>query len=230
MVKQRILVVDDEEGIRQILDILLRGEGYEVVLASSGEEALEKFNAETSLVILDVGLPGMSGFVTCSKIREQSYVPVLFLTAYGQDSDKTMGFSAGGDDYLTKPFSNGEILLRVKGLIRRAYHYQQSNVSSSQTIIKIDDLELDLDQQSVKVAGEVIALTSTEFEILKLLATNRKKIFSIKHIYQQIWKDDAVIGDNAVMVHVRNLRKKLERDSKSPSYIKTAWGKGYYVD
>ncbi len=228
--KQRILVVDDEVGICQVLEILLGGVGYEVILASSGEEALEKFDKEVALVVLDVGLPGMSGYVTCSKIREQSFVPVLFLTAYRQDSDKTMGFSAGGDDYLTKPFSNGELLLRVKALLRRAYQYQRQENSLSKQIIVIEDLELDLDQRLVKVAGEAITLTSTEYEILKLLMTNRKKIFSISHIYQSIWKDDTVIGDNAVMVHIRNLRKKLERDSKSPSYIKTAWGKGYYVD
>lgn len=228
--KQRILVVDDEAGICQVLEILLGGEGYEVILASSGEEALEKFDKEVALVVLDVGLPGMSGYVACSKIREQSFVPVLFLTAYGQDSDKTMGFSAGGDDYLTKPFSNGELLLRVKALLRRAYQYQRQENSLSKQIIVIEDLELDLDQRLVKVAGEAITLTSTEYEILKLLMTNRKKIFSISHIYQSIWKDDTVIGDNAVMVHIRNLRKKLERDSKSLSYIKTAWGKGYYVD
>lgn len=231
MEKQKILIADDNEDIRQILEILLRGGGYEVVTACDGQEAIDRVTEDISLIILDVDMPHKSGFVACSEIREKSLAPILFLTAYGQESDKTMGFSAGGDDYLTKPFSNGELLLRVKSLLRRAYHYQASPLASPARIIKIGNLEVDLDRQMVRVAGEDVALTTTEYEILKLLVTNRKKIFSMEHIYQTIWNDSGeVIGDNAVMVHIRNLRKKVEQDSRNPIYIKTAWGKGYYVD
>lgn len=231
MEKYQILVADDNQDIRQILEILLRGDGYEVVMACDGREAVEKVTADTKLIILDVDMPHKSGFVACSEIRQKTFAPILFLTAYGQESNKTMGFSAGGDDYLTKPFSNSELLLRVKALLRRAYRYQSVQPSIEQKVVTAHELEVDLESQSVRVSGEEVPLTTTEFEILRLLVTNRKKIFSMEQIYQSIWNDSgAVIGDNAVMVHVRNLRKKIEADPRNPKYVKTAWGKGYYVD
>ena len=231
MEKYTILVADDNHDIRQILEILLKGDGYNVVTACDGREAVEKVTDEIKLIILDVDMPYKSGFVACSEIRQKTLAPILFLTAYGQESNKTMGFSAGGDDYLTKPFSNGELLLRVKALLRRAYCYQLPQSSIEQQVVTIHELEVDLEGQSVRVSGKGIPLTTTEFEILRLLVTNRKKIFSIEQIYQIIWNDSStIIGDNAVMVHVRNLRKKIEPDSKNPKYVKTAWGKGYYVD
>ena len=229
--KNRILVADDNQDIRQILQILLTGDGYEVVTACNGEEAIELMDESIGLVILDVEMPKKSGIVVCSEIRQKSFVPILFLTAYGQESDKTMGFSAGGDDYITKPFSNSDLLIRVKALLRRAYQYHSTTQVKVEPTITIGDLVVDLNSTRVILEGKEVSLTTTEYEILRLLITHRKKIFSMEQIYQSIWNDSGqVIGDNAVMVHVRNLRKKIEKDSKNPVYIKMAWGKGYYVD
>ncbi|MEG0320195.1 MAG: response regulator transcription factor, partial [Niameybacter sp.] len=155
-------------------------------------------------------------------------VPILFLSAHSQESDKTMGFSAGGDDYMTKPFSNSELLLRVKALLRR-YQIYQPQVVKTLNEIKIGELVINLEAQQVMCGDERVGLTHTEYKILELLITHRKKIFSIDNIFSSVWGEDAVC-DNAVMVHVKNLRKKIEKDNKNPRYIKTAWGKGYYID
>lgn len=158
---------------------------------------------------------------------------MIFLTAYAGESDKAMGFAAGADDYLTKPFSNAELLMRVKAQLRRSQQYQaqmvQQSTSAPSTALTLYDLTLDPDSQSVSKNGEVIILTHTEFKILELFLSHHKKIFSIDNIYQSVWEDNAV-GDSTVMVHIKNLRKKLGDSTKNPKYIKTAWGKGYYVD
>ena len=226
--KKKILVVDDDLEIREILNILLSGEGFEVVTASDGEEAVNLVNEEIDLIILDVNMPKKSGFIAATQIRKITFAPILFLTAYSQDSDKTIGFSAGGDDYITKPFSNSELLLRVKALLRR-YHIYQPQVKEPSRKITIGELTVDLETQMVMRGSEHIILTHTEYKILELLITHRKQIFSIERIFESVWQED-IVGDNAVMVHVKNLRKKLEKDNKNPQYIKTAWGKGYYID
>lgn len=226
--QKKILVVDDDQEIREILNILLSGEGFEVIMACDGEEAVALVNEEIDLIILDVNMPKKSGFVVATEIRKRTFAPILFLTAHSQDSDKTMGFSAGGDDYITKPFSNSELLLRIKALLRRYHIYQPKVVNQSSKII-IGELSVDLETETVMRRNECIRLTHTEYKILELLITHRKKIFSIDHIFNYVWKEEAV-GDNAVMVHVKNLRRKIENDNKNPQYIKTAWGKGYYID
>ena len=227
---KKILVVDDEQDIRQILTILLMGEGYEVVCASHGDEAIQLVDETIALILLDVNMPGKSGFLVCSEIRQRWQVPILFLTAYGQESDKAIGFCAGGDDYITKPFSNTELLLRVKALLRRCYVYQPKPIKES-AVLSVGELCLDEETHKVTVQGEEIILTSTEYNILHLLLTHRKKIFSMENIYKSIWEEEGtVVGDNAVMVHIKNLRKKIEKDTRRPEYIKTAWGKGYYID
>ena len=229
--KNKILVADDSEEIREILTILLNGDGYEVVTAADGKEAIAKVDETITLIILDVNMPGKSGFLACSEIRKKTLAPILFLTARTQESDKVMGFSAGGDDYISKPFSNAELLLRVKSLVRRYAQYGSAPVRAANPVIYIQDLEINTDMRTVTKAGQPILLTSTEYEILELLVTNRKKIFSMEKIYQAIW-EDAYYGtsDTASMVHIKNLRKKLEENPRNPIYIKTAWGKGYYVD
>lgn len=224
----KILVADDDDEIRGILSILLEGEGYQVVMACNGEEAVSKADESIDFIILDVSMPQKSGFLAASQIRKKSLAPILFLTAHSGESDKTMGFSAGGDDYLTKPFSNAELLLRVKALLRRYHIYQPQKVVNSPEI-KIGELSVDTETQVVLREGQQIMLTHTEYKILELLITHRKKIFSIDNIFESVWGEDAV-GDNAVMVHVKNLRKKIEKDNRNPQYIKTAWGKGYYID
>lgn len=224
-----ILVADDDKEIRDFLQILLRGEGYEVSSAIDGEEAVANASADIDLYILDVNMPGLSGFSVASQIRQEYDAPIIFLTAYSGETDKIMGFSAGADDYIVKPFSNMELLMRVRAILRRnVREKKKEDVEEKTNQIKIQDLVLDLDHQSVVKQGEIVPLTYTEYKILELLATHRKKIFSMENIYQSIW-DDAV-GDSAIMVHIKNIRKKIGDDSRNPKYIKTAWGKGYYVE
>lgn len=224
----KLLIADDDNDIRQILEILFTGEGYEVIEAKDGLEAVTLTDSSIDLIILDVNMPGKSGFIASSEIRKKSLAPILFLTAYSQESDKTMGYSAGADDYITKPFSNSELLLKVKALLRR-YQIYQPQVKSASSKIELNGLTVDIETEEVWVDKNLISLTHTEYKILELLITNRKKIFSIDHIYNVIWNDD-IVGDSAVMVHIKNLRKKIEADTRNPKYIKTAWGKGYYID
>ena len=220
--KKWILAADDDPELRQILKLLLSGEGYAVQTVEDGQAAVEAAREEIDLYILDVGMPRLSGILAAAKIRERFETPIIFLTAYSGESDKVMGFSVGADDYIVKPFSNVELLLRVKAILRRAE-------SRGSRTLMIRDLTLDPDSQTVSREGETIPLTYTEFKILELLAINRRKIFSLDNIYQSIWHDDAV-GDSAIMVHIKNIRKKLGDSSREPVYIKTAWGRGYYVD
>lgn len=225
--KQHILIADDDREIREILELLLTSQGYAVATADNGTLAQETAGADIDLYILDVNMPGQSGLMAASAIRKQYEAPIIFLTAYSSESDKVMGFSVGADDYIVKPFSSAELLMRVRAVLRRtaapAAPQQRSNK------LQIQDITLDLDSQSVLKDGESIALTYTEFKILELLASHRKKIYSLENIYNSIWNDNAV-GDGAIMVHIKNIRKKLGDSSKNPTYIKTAWGKGYYID
>ncbi len=225
--KKYILVADDDREIREIVGLLLSSEGYAVLTAEDGVQAVQLANDDIDLYILDVNMPGQSGLLAAAQIRKQFQTPIIFLTAYSGESDKVMGFSVGADDYIVKPFSTAELLMRVRAILRRSIAYAEPVASKNQIIIS--DLALDLDSQTVAKAGQTIPLTYTEFQILRLLATNKKKIFSLENIYQSIWNDNAV-GNDAIMVHIKNLRKKLGDNSRSPIYIKTAWGKGYYID
>ncbi len=227
--KKLIMIADDEGDIRDILRILLTGDGYLVLTAVDGQDLLNQICEEIDLYLLDVNMPHISGIMAAAKIREQYNTPIIFLTAYSGESDKVMGFSVGADDYIIKPFSNAEILMRIKAVLRRTLPNTAPPALPSNQL-PIQDLILDLDSQSIRRNnGEAVSLTYTEFKILKLLATNRKKIYSLDHIYESIWGDDAV-GDSAIMVHIKNIRKKLGDNSRNPIYIKTAWGKGYYID
>lgn len=235
--KNKILVADDEKEIRDILSLLLKGEGYEVITAENGLEAVELADEDVDMYILDVNMPLMSGFLAGDEIRKRRYyAPIIFLTAYSGESDKVMGYSVGADDYIAKPFSNMDLLLRIKALLRRSQHYAIKNQEHSkqepeqkETKLILKDLIIDLESQSVMRGEQVIVLTYTEFKILELFVTNRKRIYSLDHIYQTIWGDEAV-GDSTIMVHIKNIRKKIGDNSRNPQYIKTAWGKGYYVD
>lgn len=228
--KKCILVADDEREIRNVLYLLLSGEGYHVLCAEDGEEAVKMANADVDLYILDVNIPRLSGFMAGAEIRRQAQTPIIFLTAYSGESDKVMGFSVGADDYIVKPFSNAELLMRIKAVLRRSGGFSAAEMTStSQNRLALGDLYLDTDQQAVIKDGIVISLTYTEYKILELLITDRKKIFSLDQIYAAVWDDNAV-GDSAIMVHIKNIRKKLGDDSRNPKYIKTAWGRGYYVE
>lgn len=235
MSKHKILVADDEKEILEILRLLLTGEGYEVITTQNGQEVLDQADDTIDLYILDVNMPVMTGFVAGAELRKKYDAPIIFLTAYSGETDKVMGFSIGADDYIVKPFSNLELLLRVRALFRRMQGSSRKKVEEDQieeknsSKIQFKDLILDLDNQSIRKNGEVIVLTYTEFKILELFITHPKKIYSLENIYQSIWEEEAV-GDSTIMVHIKNIRKKIGDNSRNPVYIKTAWGKGYYVD
>ena len=206
MEKQKILIADDEPEIREVLRMMLESEGYDIVEACNAQEAVDRTEG-ADLVILDILMPGESGIQACTKIREKSNVPILFLTAKSGEHDKVLGFSAGGDDYLVKPFSYMELLSRVKALIRRYRVYQKSE-DKAEKMIFYRDLTIDTELQSVTDNGKRISLTEMEYQILLLLVSNPRKIFSVKEIYEQVWKEDFFPSSgNTVMVHIRNIRR-----------------------
>ena len=227
--KYCIVIADDEKEIRDIVKLLLEGEGYTVFVAENGEKALSLASEQIDLYILDVNMPGISGFAAGSELRKRYDTPIIFLTAYSGESDKVMGFSVGADDYIGKPFSNIELLMRVRAILRRSSWKTEPIPNEHRNQIPFGDLILDLDSQSVLRQEETIALTYTEFKILELFVSHTKKIYSLENIYQSIWGDD-VVGDNTIMAHIKNIRKKLGDTSRNPKYIKTAWGRGYYID
>lgn len=226
---EQILVVDDNTEIADLLQKMLEQEGYQIQKAYSGEEALEKFTDVLSLVILDVMMPDLDGHEVCRRIRSISNVPVLFLSAKGTDVDKVVGLSVGGDDYLVKPFSDIELIARVKALIRR-YRFSAPMKETLNTIQIEEILEINMDARTVTKYGEVINLTKTEFDILALLARNRGRVFSSEEIFQSVWQEKYYEGNNTVMVHLARLREKIEDDSRRPMIIKNVWGVGYKID
>lgn len=238
----KILMVDDNYEIREVVNILLSGEGYLVEEASDGLQALDKIQKNTyDLVILDVMMPNMNGYQACKEIRKDSNTPILFLSARSQVEDKTLGFSSGGDDYLPKPFSYQELLSRVKALIRRYQIYKGKEESEEEMflentevrkqqekIIILSEIKIYENQKRVFIEEQEIELTDIEFAILYLLAKNRGHIFSAQHLYESIWEEPYYYGAaNTVMVHIRNLRGKIEKDPHNPKIIKNVWGKGY---
>lgn len=234
MKQYKILVIEDSQEIREGIRLLLSDESYQILEAASGEQGLELFSDEIDLVILDIMMPGISGLRTCEEIRKRSNVPILFLTALVQESDRLIGLMAGGDDYLTKPFSYAELLARVKALLRRYYVYkgksdpQQANEAEFQALIKVGDVAINEVYGEVTVKGVKKELSHTEFLILMLLMKNPQKIFSTKNIYESVWREPYFYAsNNTVMVHIRNLRRKIEDDPQNPKYIRTVWGKGY---
>lgn len=229
--KKKILFADDDPEIREVVRILLESEGYTVTEAASGSEAVSMVDDSIDLVILDVMMPGGSGVSACAQIRKNFTVPILFLTAKTQDSDKTAGFAAGGDDYLAKPFSYSELIARVKALLRRYYVYCGKKTSNDAELLVVKDLRINPESNEVRKNGEKIPLTDLEYRILYMLASNRKKIFTIQNIYESVWKEPYFYNsNNTVMVHIRNLRKKLEDDPQNPKYITNVWGKGYRIE
>lgn len=224
--KKLIAIADDEKEIRDVVSLLLTGEDYAVQTAEDGQCVVDQCSPDVDLYILDVNMPRLSGIMAAAEIRKRYDTPIIFLTAYSSESDKVMGFSVGADDYIVKPFSNMELLMRVRAILRR---HAASVPAEKKNQISFQDVILDLDSQTLLRNGERIPLTYTEFKILELLASNKKKIYSLENIYSSIWDDNAV-GDSAIMVHIKNIRKKLGDNSRNPTYIKTAWGRGYYID
>ena len=232
MHKEKILVVDDDEDIIRILKIYLINAGYEVVLASNGKEALELIEDSIKLILLDVMMPEMNGIDVCVKIREKYNMPIIFLTAKSEVIDKVAGLAAGGDDYITKPFQGVELIARVQANLRRYTQMENKNFTEDDMVnICINDLNINLSSHTVEKNGREINLTRTEFSILKLLAQNRGKVFSIEQIYENVWGHESILNaENTVSVHIKRLREKIEDDNKKPNYIKTVWGVGYKIN
>ncbi len=220
-----ILVIDDEKDICNLIGIYLKNEGYEFYKAGNGIEGLEALERyKIDLVIADVMMPKMDGITFCMKVREKWNVPIIMVSAKDQDMDKVMGLTAGADDYISKPFNPIELVARVKAQLRRSQKY---NNNGSGDLYEYAGLSMDINSRRVYKNSEQVLLTNKEYEILKLLWTNRGMVFSAEHIYSKVWDEQEYDADNIVMVHIRNLRKKIETDAKNPEYITTVWGVGY---
>jgi Response regulators consisting of a CheY-like receiver domain and a winged-helix DNA-binding domain len=226
---KRILLAEDDIEISQLIQSHLKQENYFVYPAYDGEEVLALFQRETfDLILLDLMLPKISGMELLKRIREDSVVPVLIISAKGSDLDKALGLGFGADDYLSKPFSMIELTARVQAAIRRATQYAQAESKPEEPpTLSYLDLGLDLNTFSAVVKGKSVQLTSKEFHILKLFLTHRSRVFTKEQIYQLIWEEDYYGNENVINVHIRRLREKIEQDPSNPQYIRTVWGIGY---
>ena len=228
-----ILLIEDDADIREGVRVLLTSEGYSVMEADCGKKGLQLLNETIDLVILDIMMPGMSGLRTCEEIRKVSNVPVLFLTAKAQESDKLLGLLVGGDDYLPKPFSYAELLGRVKALLRRYHIYQGKFVPSNQSDgewMEHKGIRILTTSNVVQVDGRDIELSEIEYQILRLLIQYPNKIFTTQNIYESVWNEPFYYSsNNTIMVHIRKLRLKIEEDPQQPKRICTVWGKGYRI-
>ena len=225
-----ILICDDEKDIVNALKIYLTAEGYQTFEAYNGEEALAILaQEEIHLVIMDIMMPLLDGISAVAKIREENNtIPVILLTAKSEDTAKVLGLNIGADDYVTKPFNPIELLARVKAQLRRYFNFGGTNIS--QSVLTVGGIQLDDNAKTVKLDGEPVNLTPTEYDILKLLMENRGKVFSSSEIYAKVWKAEAYGADGTVAVHIRHLREKLEINPAEPRYLKVVWGKGYLIE
>jgi DNA-binding response OmpR family regulator len=223
----RILLVDDEESLQKLLSYPLRSDGYEVVAAADGQEALDRFDeGQFDLVVLDVMLPRVDGFDVCRKLRARSAVPIIMLTAKAEEFDKVLGLELGADDYITKPFSMREFRSRVKAVLRRAELVQRDD-NGDEPLVQ-GDLTIDFSKRQVEVRGDPVRLTYVEFEILSTLARAPGRVFSRTMLLERLWGDSSYRDPRTIDVHIRHLREKLERDAKSPEYLFTVRGVGYH--
>lgn len=230
MEQLKILIIEDDEDIREGVRILLESQNYLVEEAKNGKEGLELLTEDTDMVVLDVMMPGMNGLKTCREIRKRSFVPVLFLTAKTQESDKLIGLMAGGDDYLSKPFSYSELLARVQALLRRYRVYKGKEFTDSirERWLELYDIRINEEFNEVWVGEEEKELTDIEYNILLLMMKHPKRVFSAQNLYESIWEEPYFYSSNStVMVHIRKLRMKIEANPQEPVHIKTVWGKGY---
>ncbi len=225
---KKVLVVDDEKLIVKGIVFNLKQEGMEVDAAYDGEEALNMIKAkEYDIVLLDIMLPKMDGYEVCQAVREFSNVPIIMLTAKGEDMDKILGLEYGADDYMTKPFNILELKARVKAIIRRA-GYAKAETEVKKTVVEDRDLKLDLDSRRLYISGSEIRLTAKEFDILEILILNPDKVYSRDKLLELVWGADYPGDARTVDVHVRRLREKVEANPSEPKYVHTKWGMGYY--
>jgi len=232
MAKETILIVDDEKEIADLIEIHLVNEGYQVIKAADGRQALDILAQEDiHLMILDIMMPGIDGLEVCRRTRKEGVIPIIMLSAKSQDMDKIMGLSTGADDYLTKPFNVLELLARVKSQLRRyLYLNPQTRPASVEGHVNIRGLTIDEQSHQVRIYDREVALTPTEFAILLLLARHPGQVFSAEEIFKAVWAERYYESNNTVMVHIRKIREKIEDDPRQPLYIKTVWGVGYKLE
>lgn len=225
-----ILVCDDDREIVEAIEIYLQQEGYTVLKAYDGEQAIAILKEqEVHLLVIDVMMPRLDGIRATLKIREESSIPIIILSAKSEDSDKILGLNVGADDYISKPFSPLELVARVKSQLRR-YTKLGNATESSSAVYSVGGLVINDDLKEVSVDGEVVRMTPLEYSILLFLVKNQGKVFSIEQIYENIWNEDAIGADNTVAVHIRHIREKIEINPKEPRYLKVVWGVGYKID
>ena len=227
-----ILVCDDDKEIVEAIEIYLRQEGYNVLKAYDGEEALKVLKQEekVDLLVIDVMMPRLDGIRATLKIREENSLPIIILSAKSEDVDKILGLNVGADDYVTKPFNPLELVARVKSQLRRYTKLGSTVVQNNNAVYTVGGLSIDDDLKEVTVDGEPVKLTPIEYNILLLLMKNQGKVFSIDQIYESIWNEDAIGADNTVAVHIRHIREKIEINPKEPRYLKVVWGVGYKIE
>ena len=226
---QTILVCDDDREIVEAIDIYLKQAGYRVLKAYDGEEALAVLKAgEVHLLIMDVMMPRLDGIRATLKIREESSIPIIILSAKTEDADKILGLNIGADDYVAKPFNPLELVARVKS--QRRYTQLGNAADTGASVYTVGGLSINDDLKEVTVDGEHVKLTPIEYNILLLLVKNQGKVYSINQIYESIWNEDAIGADNTVAVHIRHIREKIEINPKEPRYLKVVWGVGYKID
>lgn len=226
-----VLVCDDDREIVEAIEIYLSQEGYKVLKAYDGEEALKVLDREkVDLLIIDVMMPKLDGIRAMLKIREKKNMPIIILSAKSEDADKILGLNVGADDYMTKPFNPLELTARVKSQLRRYTQLGSTIDKSNQAVYAVGGLSIDDEQKEVTVDGEPVRLTPIEYNILLLLVKNQGKVFSIDQIYESIWNEDAIGVDNTVAVHIRHIREKIEINPKEPRYLKVVWGVGYKIE
>ena len=235
MVKNNVLVVDDDKEIVEAIEIYLRNEGINVIKAYDGIQAIEALmEKEIHLILMDIMMPKMDGLRTTMKIREEKNIPIILISAKSEDTDKILGLNMGADDYITKPFNPLELIARVKSQLRRYTMLGNYGVGQekqeSNSVISTGGLSLNLDTKEVIVDGEVIKITATEFGILELLLRNQGRVFSIDEIYEKVWKEPSYNAENTVAVHIRRIREKIEINPREPKYLKVVWGIGYKIE
>lgn len=224
-----VLVADDDQDIRDGIEIYLKNEGYDVLKAADGQEALTLLDEnEVHLLILDIMMPNMDGITATFKIREVRNIPIIMLSAKAEDSDKIHGLSVGADDYVTKPFHPMELMARVKSQLRR--YVQFGTYEGQQQKVVVDGLELDEEAKRITVDGKIVKLTPIEYKITELLMKNAGRVFSINEIYERVWNEEAYNAENIVAVHIRKIREKIEADPRNPRYVKVVWGIGYKIE
>lgn len=225
-----VLVTDDDQDIRDGIEIYLKNEGYNVLKAKDGKEALEILSKnEVHLIILDIMMPNLDGIQATFKIREERNIPIIMLSAKAEETDKIHGLSIGADDYITKPFHPLELIARVKSQLRRYTQLGTYN-GAPHSKIEVNGLSIDREAKEVRLNGEIVKLTPIEYKITELLLANAGRVFSIQEIYERVWNEEAYNAENIVPVHIRKIREKIEADPKNPRYLKVVWGIGYKIE